>query len=95
MWCLNSSATLPAPLAARVLVLAVSVSVRRSISATTAARAPSTKGMRQPQALSSASVSSCCSTTTATTASSWPPISVTYWNDEKKPRWPRIATSLM
>ena len=29
------------------------------------------------------------------TASSWPPISVTYWNEEKKPRWPRSATSLM
>jgi hypothetical protein len=60
-----------------------------------AVMAPITNGMRQPQAFSSASSSSCCSTTITSTASSWPPISVTYWNDEKKPRWPRIATSLM
>ena len=42
-----------------------------------------------------ASSRNCCSTTTTTTASNWPPIRVTYWNDEKKPRCPRMATSLM
>jgi hypothetical protein len=86
---------LPASLLALASALCVSCSVRRSSSATTAAMAPITKGMRQPQAFSSASVSNCSSTTMTSTASSCPPMSVTYWNDEKKPRWPRSATSLM
>ena len=66
----------------------VSCSERRRQSATTAATAPMTNGMRQPQAFSSASVRNCCSTTSTSTASSWPPISVTYWNEAKKPRCP-------
>ena len=57
--------------------------------------APTTKGMRQPKSRNCCSVSSASSTTISSTASSCPPISVTYWNDEKKPRWPFSATSLM
>ena len=95
LWCRNSSDMVPAPLFPRVSAVEVSFSVLRSSRATTAVTAPTTKGMRQPQALNWALVSATWMTTTTSTASSCPPIRVTYWNDEKKPRWPFRATSLM
>ncbi len=93
--CLNSSAKVPDSLRSRVDFEAVSFSERRSQRAITAVIAPITKGIRQPQARSSPSLSNCCRITTTSTASNCPPIRVTYWNEAKKPRWPLSATSLM
>ena len=52
-------------------------------------------GMRQPHAVSCSPVMTACRHTSTSDASSWPPISVTYWNEAKKPRLPLIAISLM
>ena len=60
-----------------------------------ASAAPMKNGMRHPQADSSGPVITICKITRTSDARSWPPISVTYWKDAKKPRRPLIATSLM
>ncbi len=60
---------------------------------TTASSAPMKNGMRQPQALRSASGITCCSSTTMPWAVREPAIRVTYWKLDQKPRRLRPATS--
>ena len=38
-------------------------------------------GMRQAQASSSPAVKACCMISSTRAANTWPPISVTYWNE--------------
>jgi hypothetical protein len=56
--------------------------VRRNHITVTAAAAPMTNAIRQPQACICSAVSNCCKMICTPSASSWPLVSVTYWNEE-------------
>jgi hypothetical protein len=53
------------------------------------------KPMRQPKSRSWSSLRNASRMSSVACASTWPPTSVTYWNDEKKPRRSRVAASDM
>ncbi len=73
----------------------VSSMERRSHRTTSAATPPIANGIRQPHSVSSALGMAFCRTTRTSRASIWPPISVTYWKLEKKPRRLEVAASDM
>ena len=69
--------------------------VRRIHSTTSAPIAPMAKGIRQPQSRTWSWVRNANMTSSVSWASTCPPTSVTYWNEEKKPRRSRVAASDM
>ena len=69
--------------------------VRRIHSTTSAPSPPMANGMRQPQSRTWSSLRNPNMIRSVSWASTCPPISVTYWKDEKKPRRSRVAASDM
>lgn len=69
--------------------------MRRNQKTTIAAMPPTKKAMRQPKSDTWALEKIPSSTSSMNWASTWPPTSVTYWNEEKKPRRSRVAASDM
>ena len=73
----------------------VSSMERRSHRTTRAATPPMANGIRQPHSLEGFLGRAFCRITSISSASIWPPISVTYWKLEKKPRRLDVAASDM
>jgi hypothetical protein len=69
--------------------------VRRNQNTTIAATPPMANAMRQPKSRIWSSDRNDCRISSVNCASTCPPTSVTYWNDEKKPRRSRVAASDM
>ena len=59
---------------------------RRSQKTTSAATPPIANGMRQPHSVRTSLAMVFCRMTSTSSASIWPPMRVTYWKLEKKPR---------
>ncbi len=68
---------------------------RRSHRTTSAATPPMANGIRQPHSVRSPLGMTFCRMTRTSRASIWPPIRVTYWKLEKKPRRLDVAASDM
>ncbi len=68
---------------------------RRSHRTTSAATPPMANGIRQPHSVRSDLGMKFCRTTSTSKASICPPIRVTYWKLEKKPRRLDVAASDM
>ena len=73
----------------------VSSMERRSHRTTRAATPPMANGIRQPHSVRSPLGMAFCRMTSTSRASIWPPIRVTYWKLEKKPRRLDVAASDM
>jgi len=56
--------------------------VRRGHITVSAAMTPTTKAIRHPQDPICCSVRNCCRISYSPRVSSWPPVRVTYWNEE-------------
>jgi hypothetical protein len=87
--------SLPSRTAARCSAERDSSIVRRSQSTIRAATPPMKKPTRQPQSLIEAGATVVMRMRRVNWARTWPPTSVTYWKEEKKPRRFRVAASDM